>query len=156
MKNNVAFEPSPAYVQTYTATPTGRSSATLVATGCNTVITPQVTGRVLVLCSGSIGNGTTTDGFTYNLYYGTGAAPANNDAVSGTAIATLQTITSVVTSCLKLPFALHGIVTGLAVTAPNAQRQTVAGTPYWFDVMFSYVTGGTVTLTGVSLTLIEF
>jgi hypothetical protein len=101
------------------------------------------------------GNGTTTDGLTYNLYYGTGTAPTNNDAVSGTAICSLQTLTSLVTSELTTSVALHGIVTGLVSDSVNSLGATVAGTTYWFDVMFSYVTGGTVTFTNVNLSVIE-
>ena len=150
------FTPSPGFISSLTAAPTGRSSATLVALGLNTVYTPRATGRVAVFASGVIGNGTSTDGFTYNLYYGTGAAPANNDAVSGTAIASLQTVTSVVTSALTVPFALHGAVENLVADAINSRGATVAGTTYWFDIMFSYVTGGTVTLTNVNLLVFEF
>jgi len=103
-----------------------------------------------------IANGTSTDGFAYNLYYGTGTAPSNNDAVSGTAIGSLQTVTSVVTAALSQSVAMVGVVTGLVADSVNSLGATVPGTAYWFDVMFNYVTGGTVTLTNVNLTVIEF
>ena len=150
------FTPSPAFVTTLVASPTGRSSATLVALGCNTTLTPQSSGRVLIMMSAICANGTTTDGFTYNLYYGTGTAPSNNDAVSGTAICSLQTLSSLVTSELSTSVSLQGTVTGLVAATINSRGATVAGTTYWFDVMFSYVTGGTVTFTNVNLTVIEF
>ena len=146
----------PGYVSTLSATPTGRSSATLVALGMNTTLRLRLTSRVLVLMSAVVANDTSTDGFTYNLYYGTGAAPANNDAVSGTAICSLQTVSAVVTNSLSRPCALTGIVTGLVADSINSLGATVAGTTYWFDVMFSYVTAGTVTFTNVNLQVIEF
>ena len=132
------------------------ASATLVALGTATVYTPRTSGRVLVLMSAIAANGTTTDGMTYNLYYGTGAAPANNDAVSGTAICSLQTITSLVMNELSTSVSLQGIVANLVADKINSLGQTVAGTAYWFDVMFSYVTGGTVTFTDVNMSVIEF
>lgn len=153
----MGFSPSPAYVQTYTATPTGRSSSTLVALGLASVITPQVTGRVLVMVSGTVQVGTSTDGAGYNLYYGTTGTPSNNDPVSGTAICTLQQVPSLVASDLRVPFALQGTVTGLAVPGVNSLGVTGAAVPVWFDIMFEYVTGAnTVTFFGVSCTLIEF
>ena len=150
------FSQTAAFVTSLTAAPTGRASATLVALGCNTTLTPRATGRVFVMMSAIAANGTTTDGLTYNLYYGTGAAPANNDPVSGTAIGSLQTITSLVTSELSTSVALHGTVTGLVADTISTKNVTVAGTTYWLDVMFSNVTGGTVTFTNVNLTVIEF
>ena len=148
--------PGPGHVSTLSATPTGRSSATLVALGMNTTYRPRLTGRVLVLMTAIAANNTSGDGLTYNLYYNSGAVPANNDAVSGTAIGSLQTLTSFVTTELSTSVALSGIVTGLVADSVNSLGVTVAGTTYWFDVMFSYVTGGTVTFTNVNLQVIEF
>lgn len=148
--------PLPGYVTTLSAAPTGSASATLVALGLNTTYRPRQTGRVLVLLSAVAGNNTTTDGMTYNLYFGTGAAPSNGAAVSGTAIGSLQTITSLVASELTTSVNLHGIVTGLVADSVNSLGATVAGTTYWFDVMFSNVTGGTVTFTNANLSVIEF
>jgi hypothetical protein len=145
-----------AFSQSFSAAPTGRGSGTLVALGMNCVITPHTTGRVLAICSGVVGNGTSTDGFAYNLYYGTTAAPTNNDAVSGTALfSSDMTVTSVVTSDLTTPFCCHGIITGAAADTVTAARKTGTPVPMWVDVMFKQVTGGTVTFTTVSLTLIE-
>jgi len=148
--------PLPGVSTTLTAAPTGRASATLVALGCANTYRPRQTGRVLVIMTAVCANGTTTDGFAYNLYFGTGAAPANNDAVSGTAICSLQTVTSVVTSALSQSVALHGVVTGLVADSVNSLGATVAGTTYWFDVMFQQITGGTVTFTNVNLSVLEF
>lgn len=150
------YGPVPGYTTSTTAAPTGRSSATFVMTGCNTTFTPQATGRVLVLCTGYIGNGTTTDGMSWKIMYGTGAAPANNDAVSGTICGAVCSMASVVTSCLQVPLISQGIVTGLVPATISAKGDTVAGTTYWFDLAFSYITGGTVTPVQVVLTIIEF
>ncbi len=152
----MSASPLPGFKNVLVAAPTGRTSATLVALGCNCVYTPQGSGRVLILMSAIAGNGTTTDGLTYNLYFGTGTAPSNNDAVSGTAICSLQTITSVVASELTQSVSLSGVVSGLVAASFNSKGDSVAGTPYWFDVMFSNVTAGAVTFTNVNLTVIEF
>ena len=148
-----------AFQQTFTASPTGRSSATLVALGCNHTITPLNSGRIFVTVSGVVANGTTTDGVNYNIYYGTGTAPSNNDAVSGTALYSADLlVTSLVTSELSTYFAasaIIGAVTPLVAQTCSGKGATVAGTTYWIDVMFKYQTGGTVTFTGVSLVSFE-
>lgn len=148
--------PRPGYVSTLSASPTGRASATLVALGMNTTFRPRQTGRVAVFLAAVVANNTSGDGFTYNLYYGTGSAPANNDPVSGTAICSLQTESSLVTNELSTSCGLQGVVTGLVADSINSLGATVAGTTYWFDVMFSNVTGGTVTFTNVNLLVMEF
>lgn len=142
-----------------TASPTGRASATLVALGCNTVFTPRLTGRVLVLASGVVATGTTATGPTYNVYYGTGTPPVNNDAVSGTAVFSGdQVVTSLVTNELSTPFSLAGVVTGLVADSVNSLGATVAGTAYWFDIMFKSASAGppTITFTNVNLVIVEF
>lgn len=145
------------YGQTFTATPTGTTSSTLVMMGVGVVIVPQSTGRIIVWASGTIGNSTTGDGFAYNIYEGAGTSvPTNGAAVSGNPICTLQTVTSVVTSNLVLPFALAGSAQGFAFTKIDGTDKTLAGTAYWFDLALEAVTGGTATMTGVSFTVMEF
>lgn len=147
------FSPSGAFVQVNSASPTGRASASTVMLGLAALITPAASGRIVVLCTGVVGNGTTTDGANLQLYFGTGAAPANNAAASGTAFGGAQAIASFVTSELTTSYALSGAfnVTGQQYlgtgTAPTI-------TTYWIDIGFSS-TAGTVTFTQVNLTAWE-
>lgn len=132
--------------QVTSATPTGTTSATAVMGGLGGTfaITPGVTGRVKIEISGQMANSTINDGVTLDLRYGTGTAPANGDAVTGTLAGISQTATSLV-AAQRSGFCLQAIVTGLTV-----------GTAYWMDFSQLAVTGGTASAFGVTATAMEF
>jgi hypothetical protein len=135
--------------QATSAAPTGTTSATAVMMGLGALgtpakFTPGVTGRVRLQISGQLANSTLNDGATVDLRYGTGAAPANGDAVSGTLGGISQTMTAKV-AAQSSGVTLQAIVTGLTL-----------GTAYWFDASLLAVTGGTASLTGVVATAVEF
>ena len=125
------------------AAPTGTASTTAVMGGLSFTLTPTQTGRVLFICSGQMANSTINDGVTVDLRYGTGGAPANGAAVSGTLVGIAQTSTSLVAAS-KSGFCISGVITGLTV-----------GTAYWFDFSQLAVTAGTATVTGVSASVVE-
>ena len=153
------YEPSPAVYQGTFAAPSGTTStAALVMLGLGAttsfaLITPQVTGRVLLVISGIMGNAN-GDGTTIQLSYGTGAAPANGATLTGTQIGQQSTWTSL-TGALLAPFCLSALITGLAVPTINAVHQTTAATQVWLDIAFKAVVGGTAALTNVNITALE-
>jgi len=125
------------------AAPSGTTSATAVMMACGGAITPANTGRVLITASGQMANTNAGSGATIDLRYGTGTAPANGDAVTGTLVGIAQTNTSV-SAAQKSGFCVSGIITGLTL-----------GTAYWIDLSLLKVTAGTATITGVTISAVE-
>jgi hypothetical protein len=125
--------------------PTGTTSAVGVMMGLAGAITPSVTGRVLVTICGSIQNSVATDGGQVQIIMGTGAAPANGDALTGTAYGSLQVSTrSNGVANGKIPFSITALVTGLT-----------PGTAYWIDVSLARIAGGTATISSVAISAFE-
>jgi hypothetical protein len=104
---------------------------------------PTKSGKVLFVMSGQIANNTINDGATVQLRYGTGVAPINGAAVTGTQLGAAQTHTSLVAGDTG-GFCISSVISGLAV-----------GTALWIDASLVAVTGGTATMTGVSISAIE-
>ena len=118
-----------ASVQTGTLSPTGRASTTgvmmgLGGSGCS--ITPSVTGRVYLHIGGNVSN-TTGAGSSSgaSLQYGTGSAPTNNTAVTGTQLGATSR-SSTVSASAVFPLQVSGNLTGLTL-----------GTAVWFDLSVS-------------------
>ena len=153
------YSPSPGHVQTTAAAPTGSADVTGLMQGLGAsaplwTLTPRITGRVLILMSGSIGTAATAETAGVTLYYGTGTAPANGAAITGTTIGTVLTFVTL-TGMLRSPFAAHAIITGLAVPSLDSKGQTTSATPVWFDAALK-TSAGTATLTLLNLSAIEF
>jgi hypothetical protein len=135
---------APAIAQTSPSDPTGTTNSTGLMMGLAGALTPVYTGRVLIMLSGTIANASgIADGANVQLRYGTGSAPANADALTGTTVGGLVKYVSA-TTAEKAPFALQGIVTGLTLA-----------TAIWVDVGLAAVTGGTATIKDLSLTIME-
>lgn len=107
-------------------------------------ITPNSTGRVFVVVSGNIVNSTGGDGAKVEIRMGTGTAPSNADALTGTVYGTQQIYTVVVGAADSVPFALQALVTTLT-----------PGTAYWIDVDLAAVTAGTASINNVQITAFE-
>ena len=136
---------SPAQQQTQPADPAGTAStAAMVMMGLAGSITPAQNGRILIALSGDVAQTTTADGAKWQLSYGTGAAPANGAALAGTQVGSNPTMTFL-TGVLLVPFSSQAIVTGLTV-----------GTAYWLDVALAAITGGTASVSKLSLSAHEF
>ncbi len=130
--------------QSTPANPTGTGDTTGVMMGLGGSLTPIVTGRILITVSGTIFNATAiADGAKVQLRTGTGVAPANGDALTGTAAGGLQQYIAA-TVAEKAPFSVTAIVSGLTL---NVAR--------WIDVSLAAVTGGTATITDLSLSALE-
>jgi len=139
-----AFGPASGRVaaQVTAASPAGTTSATAVMGGLAGSITPAFSTQVEITITGVVKNGTISDGATLDARIGTGAAPANGAAVAGTLVGIAQTFVEAV-AAQTVGFVLHGFAT------------VVPGTSYWFDFSQLAVTGGTVTVTGVTATALE-
>jgi hypothetical protein len=100
-----------------------------LAAGANpTVLTPATTGRVKVTFCGTLGNLTAAGGADLWIAYGTGTAPANGAASTGTTMTTL-------------PVTAFQYLTGANIEAPFCYIAEVGSltlsTQYWFDVSLS-------------------
>ena len=124
------------------ANPAGTTSTTLVQAGLGVTYTPKSTGRLLIIVTGEVNNNTADDGAQVKLVYGTGTAPANGAAATGTAISPAYTVTVSLAS-QNFPFTLISTV------------NLTVGTQYWFDLQFAAVTGGTASLSNITVTIIE-
>ena len=149
------YAPAPAIYQGTSDSPTGTVSTTSVMLGLGASITPQATGRIFYCVSGSMGNDTTGDGVGITLYYGTGTAPGNGAALTGTAIGTILVFTAL-TGMLRSPFSAQAIITGLAVPAITSAGRTGTAVPVWLDLAIKAVTGGTADVTLLNVSAFEF
>lgn len=129
--------------QSSPSNPAGTTSATAVMMGLGAAITPFSTGRVLLLISGSIFNLGIGQGAKAQLSYGTGAAPTNGAALTGTQVGGAPPFVSG-TVADKVPFMLNAVVSGLTKK-----------TPIWVDLAVSAQTAGTATVSDLSVTLVE-
>jgi hypothetical protein len=116
------------------ADPTGTTDTTGKMMGLAGSFTPGHSGRVALLITGNIAQTTTADGAVVQLTYGTGSAPANAGALTGTATGSAISMTFL-TGVLLVPFMVAALPTGLTL-----------GTAYWFDARLKAVTGGTASI----------
>lgn len=134
----------PALAQSSPADPTGTTSLTGVMMGLAGSITPTMTGRIRVVVCGTIFNANAIgDGANVQIRTGTGSAPANGDALTGTTAGGLSKYIAPTTAC-KVPFAVSAIVSGLTL---NVAR--------WIDVGLAATTAGTATITDLSVSAHE-
>jgi hypothetical protein len=123
--------------------PANTASVGGVMAGLNQIITPTVTGRVLIIISGGmVGAPSATISVTIRI--GTGAAPGNGAVLSGTVVGGPLTANESASSAV-FPFCVNGLATGLAL-----------GVPIWIDLAQAVPAGGgTITLTGITVTATE-
>jgi hypothetical protein len=112
--------------------------------GLAVLFTPVVSSRVLIMLSGDLTNNTASDGVKIRLRYGTGSAPADEAALTGTTLGNIPQFVPPATANLKAPFAIQGIASGLTV-----------GTQIWVDIELAAITGGTATAENLSLSIHE-
>ncbi len=130
--------------QSSPANPSGTTDGSGVMMGLAGSITPTVTGKVILSVTGTIFNPTAiADGAKAQIRTGTGTAPANGDALVGSAIGSLVQYVAA-TTAQKSPFSLTARLTGLTV---NVAR--------WIDVGLAAITGGTATLSDLTITAFE-
>ena len=133
--------------QSTPANPTGTASTTGVMMGLAGSITPIRSGIIKITISGDMTNGTNVDGAQVQIRTGTGSAPANQAALTGTARGGLVRMTNPTDTRggrVTVPFSTNAIVSGLT-----------SGTAYWIDAGLAAITGGTATIANVSISAVE-
>jgi hypothetical protein len=113
------------------------TSGLMLGLGSSWKFTPKRTGTILVMVGGSItGNATAQSACTGNLtlYYGTGLAPSNGSAASGTDQGTSSQLsfTNVASTVTNMTYGMCviALITGLTIN-----------TQYWFDFQVDIVAG---------------
>lgn len=137
-------------LSSYQATPSDpgtTTSGTGVMMGLAGTLTPTRSGKIQIIISGTIDNSTLGFGAQTQIRYGTGTAPANGDALTGTAVGGL--VKNINPSLALLipgasPFSINAIVSGLTL-----------GTAYWIDLSLARVTGGTARVRDISVSVVE-
>lgn len=123
--------------------PTSTTSTTGVMMGLAGSITPRVTGRLFITVSGQCKNSTNNRSCVITVRTGTGTAPANGAALTGTAQS--PAVTSLGASTTNtFPFCIPTIATGFTV-----------GTAVWIDISLANVTSGTASVSNITITAIE-
>lgn len=127
---------------------TGNSTVTLKMNGLGAAaapctITPTSSGNVTFTISGLLNQTTTADGVTYALTVGTGTAPANAAAATGTIISSTPVWLGL-TGMLTVPFSVTSNSTNLSV-----------GVPVWYDLQVAETVGGTAAIKNVDCTANE-
>jgi len=128
--------------------PTGTASTSYVmmGLGATAAITPTNSGRLSITAWGNIGNNTANNGAKARLVYGTGTAPVNGAAQTGSGACanTPNVAFDSTANNQSAPFSMTCIVSGLT-----------PATAYWIDLSVAAITAGTATVTGVSVQALE-
>lgn len=144
--SQVATVVSKAIYQAQPSDPTGTSNTSGLMMGLAGSITPVRTSRIMIIISGNLTNSTATagNGAKTAIRYGTGSAPANASALTGTQLGNIvSSILERNTSDLQ-PFSIQGIASGLT-----------PGTAYWIDTSVAAIVAGTGQIKNLSITALE-
>lgn len=123
--------------------PTGTTNTTGLMMGLAGAITPTNSGKVLVIISGTCSNDTILDGGSIQIRMGTGTAPVNGAALTGTAYGGKPRFSAAVAAEF-LPCAVNAVVPSLTPS-----------TAYWIDLGLAAITGGTASIADVSISAVE-
>lgn len=123
---------------------TSTAAQVMMGLGSTITATPASTGKLWISIKGIITNSTgSPDGWNAVLRWGTGVAPANGAALTGTAIGpNWQGV--VPSASAPYTFNVDFKVTGLA-----------NGVPVWFDVSIQAAVAGTALVKSVTATIVE-
>lgn len=133
---------SPVFVNTNPVDPSTTSSTTGVMMGLAVAFTPTKSGKILMIVSGDVDNATNNRGSTFQMRYGTGTAPINGAALTGTTAGGLKNFFQNNAS-VRVPFSL------------NSAPTLTVGTTYWLDISLASVTGGTSRVRNLTVSIIE-
>lgn len=138
--------PAYASLQTAASNPTGTTSAAGVMMGLAATITPGVSGKVFVTITGNLSNTTAASATFCQISYGTGSAPANGAAATGTVKGSVLSRQGPAWGSGQMtPFAASAVITGLTL-----------GTAIWFDLVVGVTGASTGTISNVSVCAHEF
>jgi len=135
-----------AVVQVSPASPANTTSATGVMSGFGQngcTLTPVLNGRMDITIQFVASNNTVPNTGTFDLRYGSGAAPAANVAVTGTQAST-SLATAFAVASGSVPISLRAVVTGLSLA-----------TQYWFDLS-RLTSANTLIISNATCIAIEF
>ena len=126
-------------------TTTTSTAGVMMGLGSTVSFTPTRTGKIMIILSGDTDNATNGRGVNIQMRYGTGAAPANGAALTGTTVGTLIRMVNQNSNEI-FPFTLNGIVSGLSVS-----------TAIWVDISLASTGAGTNTarVRDIMVTIIE-
>lgn len=133
---------APGNASTTSATPTNTTSTSLVHMAVGGTLTPTRSPRALLCLSGQ-GSNSGANSITVQLRYGTGTAPVNGAAATGTAVGAAQ-ILGGVTADERSGFAWAVPVSGLSI-----------GTAYWIDVAVKANIAGTASVFDITVAGVE-
>lgn len=134
----------PNFYQSTPGNPTGTINTTGVMCGLAGSITPKFTGTVRAIIAANLGQTQNApDGTAIQIRYGTGAAPANGAALTGTAIGA-QAVIELPTGADQSNGTCIATISGLTV-----------GTTYWFDLSQRSGLGGLTIVLSPSVNLEE-
>lgn len=133
-----------ANLQAQPANPTGSTNATglMMGLGSTCTITPISTGKIVIQFYGNVKNSVASGNTQIKIFFGTGTAPANQAAITGTQVGTLSSLDEV-TGAFNEQYAGGG----------QTPAQTL-NTAVWFDVSVAASTG-TSSIINVSCTAFE-
>jgi len=135
----------PFFSQDNPANPTGTTvTSGYVMMGINKGFTPQTSGNVTITLNGNENNNTVGDGVHVFLVYGTGTAPTNGQAFTGTACNTTAPYFTAISGLNSAPYAIVCNIQDL-----NLQQN------YWIDVAVQAVGGGTASTQSMTDTVTE-
>jgi hypothetical protein len=143
---NAALPPSNVQM-TQPSNPSGATVAgytNRVMMGLGITFTPKYSGKLKITIKCGISNNTANDGAIVEGDYGTGSAPVNGAAITGSICAPNAQINVFVASAIESA-TLIGVITGLTV-----------GSQYWFDCSLAPLIGGTATISSIVYTIEEF
>jgi hypothetical protein len=124
-----------------TATVTATDSSHSKQMGLNKTITLKYSGAISITITGILSQEVASNGGIVQISYGTGTAPINGAAATGTAVGTILTLPVIAT---PVGFSLTYNVSGLTI-----------GTAYWIDLRYAVDGGGALTPSSISLNAAE-
>lgn len=135
----------PAITTYHPANPTGTTNTgaiLMMGLGSTITYTPVLTGKLWVCftCQGL--NNTANDGGALSILYGTGTAPANQAAATGTPM--VSGWGSTLTPSNATGVAVSGKITGLALN-----------TPVWVDAGIQCLLGGSASILNITCSIME-
>ncbi len=144
----IAGVSGPATTSLTTSNPSSSTSTAFVMMGLGTLgahITPTTSGHVTITVNVELDNTTVGDGGDAVLYYGSGTAPSNGGAVTGTNCTSVSGVRAITSSSSGgNTISLTCDVTGMIV-----------GTQYWADLAFRAAGGGCVQPYSPQVTMVE-
>jgi hypothetical protein len=124
----------------YSPTGTTSTAGVMMGLGSTFELTPEVSGNVLITICGAVNCQVEASVF---LYYGTGTAPANGHALTGTLLGGVSA--SINATVAQVPFSLTALVSGSAL-----------GTKIWMDLALATTNGSDeATVTQVTASAVE-